>query len=90
MNPNVWEGLSRDIRLTFEAVEDITGHSTEQLPFLGAVINESNLPHTVGLIIALRLYPPVAAIQPRVTPAEGMMIAGRFISGSVLPRFYQC
>lgn len=79
----IWERLSRDIRSTFEMAENITGQSTEQLPFLNAVINESNCPCLVCLMIALRLYPPLSAMQPRVTPAEGMMIAGRFIDGKI-------
>lgn len=35
------------------------------------------------LILGLRLYPPITFLQPRVTPAEGMMIAGRFVAGNV-------
>ena len=75
--------LNNEIRGTFEKAEDITGSSTEHLVFLNAVINESNYVLFVCLILVLRLYPPVAALQPRVTPAEGMMIAGRFIAGKV-------
>lgn len=40
---------------------------------------------SVVLTIALRLYPPVSPIHPRVTPPDGMMVAGQFILGNVKP-----
>jgi len=80
----VWDRLSREIRTQFNSIEDITGQSTETLPFLNAVIFEGNIHQGTVLILALRYYPPVTVVHPRVTPPEGMMIAGRYIRGNVL------
>ena len=82
-NPHVWERLRRDIRSTFKRVEDITNQATEHLPFLDAVIKESSSAFRDILMLGLRLYPAAAVVQPRVTPPEGMMIAGWFIGGNV-------
>lgn len=38
----VWERLTHEIRSTFQATDNITGHATESLVFLNAVIYESN------------------------------------------------
>jgi cytochrome P450 len=69
----VWEKLSDEVRSKFKTMEEISGPSTAALPYLNAVIQE-----------ALRIRPVAAAGQPRETPPEGAMIAGRYIAGNVI------
>ena len=58
-NPQVYRKLTSEIRGEFAQFDQITGRSTENLPYLKAVIDEG-----------LRLYPPIAAGLPRVSPGE--------------------
>jgi len=69
-NPEVMEKLKTDIRSSFKSEKDITFATVSQLPYLLAVLNET-----------LRIYPPVAAKLPRVVPAEGAIVDGRFVPG---------
>lgn len=62
------EQLTAEIRTTFKSESDIDMHSTTNLPFLQAVLQES-----------LRLYPPAPNTFPRRTPAPGEIVCGRFV-----------
>ena len=61
-----------EVRQAFATQQDITFLSTAQLPYLGAVIDES-----------IRLYPAVPGSFPRRTGPEGDMINGRFVPPDV-------
>lgn len=67
---HVYQQLRDIIRSTFKAEEDITSTSlsTDTVPLLDAVLNES-----------LRIYPPVPVTLPRVVPDKGEVIEGRFV-----------
>ncbi|KAL1854759.1 hypothetical protein Daus18300_011355 [Diaporthe australafricana] len=56
--------LTKEIRSSFRSVEEITGDATARCEYLHGVIEEG-----------LRMFPPVAAGLPRVSP--GAMIDGR-------------
>lgn len=58
-NPRVYEKLAGEIRGAFSNFDQITGRSTERLTYLKAVIEEG-----------LRIYPPIAAGLPRISPGE--------------------
>ena len=59
INPHVYARLAHEIRATLGSYEEITGRSTEPLPYLKAVIDEG-----------LRIYPPAPIGLPRVSPGE--------------------
>lgn len=63
--------LTAEIRSNFSEFGQIAGRATESLPYLKAVIEEG-----------LRLYPPIAAGLPRVSPGE--TVDGHFIPKGVL------
>lgn len=54
--------LTGEIRRSFDTAEEIDSKRLATLPFLNAVLQES-----------LRLYPPVAAATPRLTPPSGCL-----------------
>ena len=58
-NPQVYKKLATEIRSSFTEYDQITGKSTDSLLYLKAVIDEG-----------LRIYPPIAAGLPRVSPGE--------------------
>ncbi|RAK82556.1 cytochrome P450 [Aspergillus fijiensis CBS 313.89] len=66
--PRALSRVTQEIRAAFSDERDITVHRAAQLPYLHAVLEES-----------LRMYPPVPGILPRVTPAPGQLICGRFV-----------
>lgn len=67
----VYQKLVSEIRGAFTATDQITGRATEQLPYLKAVIDEG-----------LRLYPPIAAGLPRISPGE--VVDGHFVPKGAL------
>jgi cytochrome P450 len=67
-NPTKLEKLVAEIRSTFQSDADITMTSVRQLKYELSAIEE-----------ALRLFPPVPTMLPRVTPENGCMIAGQFV-----------
>ncbi|KAJ5643138.1 cytochrome P450 monooxygenase [Penicillium longicatenatum] len=67
-NPAALERLTAEVRSTFESEQEITMTSVNHLAYMLACLNE-----------ALRVYPPVPAGLPRVTPAGGRTILGRFV-----------
>jgi cytochrome P450 len=65
-DPVAYQKLTAEIRAAFTTFDEINGRATEQLPYLRAVIDEG-----------LRLYPPIAAGLPRISPGE--VVDGYFI-----------
>ena len=70
--PQTLERLTGEICENHENVDQITAQSTEKLPYLRAVIDET-----------LRIHHPTPISLPRVTPPEGRMIDGIFVPGNV-------
>jgi aspirochlorine biosynthesis cytochrome P450 monooxygenase len=70
--------LTAEIRTYFRSETDIDMHSTANLPFLQAVLQES-----------LRLYPPAPNAFPRRTPAPGQVICGRFVPAKTAVGIHQ-
>lgn len=56
---DAYRKLAEEVRGTFSSYDEITGHATDRLPYLKAVIDEG-----------LRIYPPVPVGMPRVSPGE--------------------
>jgi len=75
-NPSTLQELSSEIRKSFQSDDQINFGSTQNLPYLAAVINE-----------ALRMHPPVAAGFPREARPGGVMICDYYIPEKV--RFSQ-
>jgi cytochrome P450 len=69
-NPRVHKKLQAEIRNAFDTAGNITGESTNRLPYLKAVIEES-----------LRMYPPVGLGGPRYSP--GSTVDGYYIPEGV-------
>ncbi|KAF8459864.1 cytochrome P450, partial [Kalaharituber pfeilii] len=63
---NVYQRLKEEIRSSFQNYWDINSLTTQQLPYLNAVIEEG-----------LRIYPPIPIGLPRVSP--GAMVDGHYI-----------
>lgn len=70
--PNTLRELVDEIRKSFESEGRINLHSTMDLPYLAAVINET-----------LRIHHPTPINLPRVVPPEGQMIDGHWVPGGV-------
>ncbi|KAH7320278.1 cytochrome P450 monooxygenase-like protein [Stachybotrys elegans] len=68
-----WEQLTKEIRGRFSSHEEITVHSSQGLPYLEAVINET-----------LRLHHPTPISLPRSVPPEGRVIDGEHIPGNTV------
>ncbi len=70
--PQTLKELTHEIRTSFESEKEITVHSTQNLPYLAAVINET-----------LRIHHPTPINLPRITVPEGQVVDGEFIPGNV-------
>lgn len=77
-HPQYLEQLTAEIRTYFRSDADIDMHSTANLPFLHAVLQES-----------LRLYPPAPNSFPRKTPAPGQIICGKFVPANTAVGIHQ-
>ncbi|KAL1610740.1 hypothetical protein SLS60_002410 [Paraconiothyrium brasiliense] len=71
-NLSTVDRLTKEVRASFHHEAEIDVGSTLELPYLNAVINEG-----------LRMHHPTPSPLPRVVPAEGMTIAGKWIPGGV-------
>jgi len=65
-NPSKLSILIKEIRTSFADNTDIAMTNVTGLRYLGTVIEEG-----------LRLFPPVGAMSPHMTPNAGAMICGR-------------
>lgn len=70
--PQTLKELTHEIRSNFESDKDIDIASTQNLPYLMAVINET-----------LRIHHPTPINLPRIVQPQGQMIDGHFIPGNV-------
>ena len=78
--PHTLKELTHEIRSNFESDNDIGIASTQNLPYLMAVINET-----------LRIHHPTPINLPRIVQPQGQMIDGHFIPGNVSASFlYAC
>ena len=71
--------LAKEIRDEFRSSEQINLQSVSHLPYLTAVIDET-----------LRMYPSVPGQPPRVVPAGGATICGKFVPEEVSTLFQTC
>lgn len=74
-HPHTLKELTQEIRTSFESEKAITVDSTQSLPYLAAVINET-----------LRIHHPTPINLPRITVPEGQIVDGEYIPGNVSPR----
>ncbi|KAG2414032.1 hypothetical protein HFD88_003223 [Aspergillus terreus] len=70
LNPDKLERITKEVRDTFKRDSDIDITTLAQMKYLNACIEEG-----------LRMYPPVPAGLPRLTPPEGMVICGEYVPG---------
>ena len=71
-NRGVYDTLAKEIRQSFAHESEICAERINDLKFLNAVIEEG-----------LRLCPPVALGMPRVVPAGGAEVSGRWLPAGV-------
>ncbi|CAI7619872.1 unnamed protein product [Penicillium glandicola] len=67
-----YERLIREVRDAFEKDADIKLSTLFDLPYLNAVLTE-----------AMRIYPPIPSMLPRIVPEGGAMINGQYVPGRV-------
>ncbi|POS72720.1 isotrichodermin C-15 hydroxylase [Diaporthe helianthi] len=77
--PEFYSRAASEVRNSFSSMDDMTGLSTSELPFLDGCIRE-----------ALRRYPPTAGSQPRMVPSGcgGVNIAGHFVPENTTVSIY--
>ncbi|KAI1102409.1 cytochrome P450 [Jackrogersella minutella] len=81
-NHRVLQGLTKEIRETFQNAEDITFSRVNHCKYLLACIEE-----------ALRVYPPSPQPHQRIVPASGATINGNYLPGGVavaIPIYAAC
>ncbi|KAJ5635777.1 Cytochrome monooxygenase lcsI [Penicillium longicatenatum] len=71
-NPAAYKRLVEEIRSTFKSYDDINFMGVSQLTYLNAALEE-----------ALRVYPPVPGVVPRVVPKGGSIIDGIYVPEGV-------
>lgn len=71
-NPKTYGTLRDEVRAAFNREGDISVATTDSLPYLNAVINET-----------LRIQHPTPIHLPRIIPPGGMMIDGTWVPGKV-------
>ncbi|KAF2835010.1 isotrichodermin C-15 hydroxylase [Patellaria atrata CBS 101060] len=67
-NPEIYQRLRAEIREKFQRNEDITMEAVNQCSYLIACLSEG-----------MRLYPPVTTGFPRIVPAGGDTISGKYV-----------
>lgn len=77
-NPQAMNKLAQELRAAFSNDEEIGILSTQNLPYLKAVIDE-----------ALRVYPPGGSGMPREVPEGGDTIFGQYVPAGVSDREQQ-
>ncbi|PSN61426.1 cytochrome P450 [Corynespora cassiicola Philippines] len=70
-NPECLSALQKEVRERFSSLNEITGDSTRQLPFLIGVIEEG-----------LRMFSPTPIGRPRISP--GAMVDGHYVPAGTL------
>ena len=71
-SPHTLKELQKEVRTSFESEKDVTCASTQSLPYLAAVIDET-----------LRIHHPTPINLPRIVQPEGRMVDGQWIPGGV-------
>lgn len=71
-SPPVLEKLNREVREAFSSQAEMNFSTEAKLPYMQACIEE-----------ALRIYPPVPSLIPRMTLSEGLVVNGIFVPGNV-------
>lgn len=74
-NPHAMKKLAQELRAAFSKDDEIGILSTQNLPYLKAVIDE-----------ALRIYPPGGSGMPREVPEGGDTIFGKYVPAGVSDR----
>ncbi|KAI8627898.1 cytochrome P450 [Xylariaceae sp. FL1651] len=69
-NPQTMERLSREIRDSFQRIEEMSFEDLARLPYLNACLKE-----------AMRIFPPVAVGSPRVVYEGGQHIMNHWLPG---------
>ncbi|KAI1332611.1 cytochrome P450 [Xylariaceae sp. FL0255] len=72
-NPRTYERLRKEIHENFNEEREINVSTTQLLPYLSAVVNET-----------LRIHHPTPIHLPRIVPDEGMSIDGVWIPGKTV------
>lgn len=76
--PRAYNRLVNEIRNRYKDEADLGLVSVGELPYLTAVLEES-----------LRVFPPVPASLPRITPPQGETISGRYVPGGMAVGVHQ-
>ncbi|KAF2023284.1 cytochrome P450 monooxygenase-like protein, partial [Setomelanomma holmii] len=71
-NPDWMRKLQEEIRTTFTTESEITFASVSKLKMLHAIIMET-----------FRIYPPVPAALPRISPKSGVIVAGTYVPAGI-------
>ena len=77
-SPDKLTRLTNEVRSAFGSDQDITMSSIGNLPYMLACLNES-----------LRMYPPLPSGLPRVVPAGGTVLAGKFVPAGTVVSVWQ-
>ncbi|KAL2826539.1 cytochrome P450 [Aspergillus pseudoustus] len=67
-NPATYTELATQVRSLFRSPSEMTFAAATRIPYLRSVLQES-----------LRMYPPLPLGMPRVVPAGGALISGRYV-----------
>lgn len=71
-HPDKLQQVVKEVRSSFATAEDITIHTVHKLEYMSAILEET-----------MRLYPPVAQQQVRISPQGGGKVVGDFVPEGV-------